>query len=253
MYEHPTGPHRRDFKEFVDTMIQSNAVRPNPAIQVGEIALQSGIEKRRLYDLMNVLVSCDVCMKVDTRTYRWLSLGNVGSAIFRIAGQVEIAAREKCFEEMFRLQESPSIGLMATTFIGTFLYFNAQTMNIRTVAWMMANDRAHFKPIIRRLYLVAFLLERIGLFRHDQKIGDYRILIAVDEVCRTNLVRMGREKRFAAESIDGYLNRLDEPYLRAVFGNRKEMLEVKYRASAMEEGDIVKLPIEVARMKSLKT
>ena len=219
------GTRRRsDFSDFVDRLIARNEKRPNQAIQINRLAFENGIEKRRLYDLMNVLVACNICTKIDTHNYRWLSLGNARIAVQRVSLELESRALDTPIIDLFVLPSSPSIGLMTTMFIGAFLFFNLASMNIRDASILMASDAAHYKPILRRLYLVAFLLERVGLFRHKQKMGDYEILADVELTCKNSLTELSREGRFPPSSIEYRLNRFDDNYMRVVSDARQKQL-----------------------------
>ena len=216
---------KTDFSQFVDRLIQKNEKRPNGTLQINRLSFEHGIEKRRLYDLMNVLVACDSCAKTDSHSYRWLALKNAKSAVERIAKEIESRAIDTPISDVFVLPDSPSIGLMTTMFIGAFTYFNVRFMNIRDVALLMSTDEAHYKPILRRLYLVAFLLERVGLFRHEQKMGDYELTVDVQSACEKGLVELAQEGRFPPCSIEYRLNRFDQNYMRAAYRDRKEYLQ----------------------------
>lgn len=234
----PGGKRKTDFSQFVDRLIQKHEKRPNASLQINRLSFEHGIEKRRLYDLMNVLVACDVCVKTDCHSYRWASLKNAKSAVQRIAKEIESKAIDTPIASVFVLPDSPSIGLMTTMFIGTFTYFNVPALNIRDVSLLMSSDEAHHKPILRRLYLVAFLLERVGLFRHEQKMGDYEITVDVPHICATILVELVREGRFPPSSVEYRLNRFDQNYLKVAYRDRQEYLrrlpELKMNPNKME-------------------
>ena len=166
---------RNDFSSFIDKLLQHYEGHQGSDIQVNSLALDNHFEKRRLYDLLNVLAACDICSKYDTHTYKWNTILNIHRTVEKIAADFETKALSGTIEDIFRLPDSPSIGVITHKFIGTFLFFNMKIISIRDVAMLMAIDQCHFKPILRRLYLVAYILERIGLFKHSQKKGTYQI------------------------------------------------------------------------------
>lgn len=220
----PFIKRRHDFAQFVDQLIEDHEANPDETIQINLIATEQGVEKRRLYDLMNVLVTCDVCVKTDTHIYRWLSLDNTRKAVQRISREIELRAMTQSISELLTLPDSPSIGLMTSMFIGTFLFFNMPTMNIREVALLLSSVTNQQKPILRRLYLVAFLLERIGLLKHKQKMSDYEIDVNIEAVSLTTFQELSREGLFPPTSIEYHLNRFDGNFFRALFRQRQESL-----------------------------
>lgn len=212
---------RKDFSEFIDTLIQQYDGKQS-VIQVNSISNETGVEKRRLYDLMNVLVACDVCTKTDTHSYKWNGISNFPFAIKRIAKEVEAKAISTEIEHVFLLPESPTIGVMATTFIGTFTYLGLKCMNIRDAALLMSPDEERSKPILRRLYLVAYLLEHIGLLKHAQKIGEYEINADVIQISKESFVELQEEGEFSPDSIEYSLNRFDGNFMKKTHTERRE-------------------------------
>ena len=214
---------RNDFSEFIDQLIQKYEDAPDPNIQINSLSMENNVEKRRLYDLLNVLVACSVCSKTDSHTYRWNSIRKTSESVKKISLELEAKSINETIEEIFELPDSPSIGLITNRFIGAFLFFNLSTINIRDVAALMASDEAHYKPILRRLYLVAYLLERIGLFKHSQKIGEYVIDVDVRSVCRHSLEELAKADEFPPDSIEYQLNRFDDNYLDTVYTARRDV------------------------------
>lgn len=212
-----------DFSEFIDHLIRKYENKPGSMIQINSLSSESSIEKRRLYDLLNVLVACDICDKTDSHNYIWKSINNKINAVEQISYDLENKAiHHYTVEDIFILPDSPSIGLITTRFIGVFLYLNINSLNIRDAALAMATDETHFKPILRRLYLVAYLLERIGLFKHSQKIGEYQLDFDIQATCIKSLEDLARNQIIPADSIEYQLNRFDEHYLQTKFKSRRE-------------------------------
>ncbi|OHT03975.1 hypothetical protein TRFO_28633 [Tritrichomonas foetus] len=229
---------RNDFSDFIDQLIHKYEDAPDPNIQINALSMENNVEKRRLYDLLNVLVACSVCTKTDSHTYKWNSIHNTKEAIKKISLELEARSLKETIEETFELPDSPSIGLITNRFIGVFLFFNLSTLNIRDVASLMACDESHYKPILRRLYLVAYLLERIGLFKHSQKIGEYQIDIDVRDICKNSLNNLAKADEFPPDSIEYQLNRFDDNYLDTIYNARRDVLvDVLRRGYRFQQSD----------------
>lgn len=220
-----TGGRRNDFAHFVDQLIEKSEGKPNLPLQINKIATEYGVEKRRLYDLMNVLVACDVCRKTESHVYRWLSINNAQQAVRRISREIEERAIENGINTLFKLPESPAIGVMTAMFIGSFAFFSMTRINIRDISLLMASDARHYKPVLRRLYLVAFLLERVGLLKHVHKVGDYEITVNVKEICEASLMDLLRDGRFPPTCVEFMLNRFGVNYMTTIHAHRRESFD----------------------------
>lgn len=225
----------KDFSEFIDQLIRKYENNPSSTIQINSLSMENTIEKRRLYDLLNVLVACDICTKADSHNYMWNSIKNGKTAVSRISYELESRAIRESVEDIFVLPDSPSIGLITTRFIGVFLYLNIKSLNIRDAALAMSSDESHFKPILRRLYLVAYLLERIGLFQHSQKIGEYELDVDIKSICIESLEKLAKSQEFPPDSIEYQLNRFGENYLDLIYKTRRMNFIDHLRARKAEQ------------------
>ena len=212
---------KMDFSEFIDKLIKKYNGKENSIIHINSLSLENTIEKRRLYDLLNVMVALGICVKSGSHNYIWKSMDNIKDAFSTISYDIESRSIYESANEIFALPDSPSIGLITTKFLGIFLYLNIKTLNIRDAALFLASDNDHFKPVLRRLYLVAYLLERVRVFKRSSKIGEYQLDIDVDSICIKTLEKLARAEEFPPDSIEYQLNRFDANYLNMIHAARR--------------------------------
>ena len=220
-----TKAKKHDFSTFIDNLIQRFEASPGTPLQINSLSHQSGVEKRRLYDLMNVLVACGVCTRRDTHTFTWNGISSFHIAMQSISKDIEEKALiQKHPNKLFLLPDSPSIGLIAVTFIAIYLYLGVHTYNIRDAAFLMSNGEESSKPILRRLYLVTFLLERIGILKHSQKIGEYSINEDIEAITQRTITNMQREEKFSPDSIEFQLSRFGNNYMESLYSKRQGVI-----------------------------
>lgn len=212
----------QNFSLFIDSLIQKYDGKPDSIIQVNNIANETGVEKRRLYDLMNVLVACEICTKADTHLYRWNGIHAFNTTLKKIAKEVELKAMHTDIEHLFLIPDSPTIGSLTTQFLGAYTYLGIPSMNIRDAALLMSIDEDKAKPILRRLYLVAYLLEHIGIFKHASKIGEYEISADVIQISKETFSELQNDGEFNPKQIEFCMNRFDSNYLNATHSERRE-------------------------------
>ena len=226
MASHPksSGGRKSDYGKFVNNLLTQCEKTPHKTLRINSLSIESGIEKRRLYDLMNVLLACDVCKRIDSHSFRWNGLQNIPSALQQISLHTEKKAATHDLEQLFLLPESPGIGLMTNHFLASFMYFGKVVMNIRDIALLMSVDTEKARPILRRLYLVAFLLERTGLVSHSQKIGEYIIDANILAIQKNTFLTLKQDGIFPAYSVEFMLSRIDDVFLKKLGHYRKSKL-----------------------------
>ncbi|KAK8887272.1 E2F/DP winged-helix DNA-binding domain [Tritrichomonas musculus] len=210
-----------DFSQFIETIIARKESDTDKTIEFNMISEEVGIEKRRLYDLMNVFCSCGVCVKTDAHFYQWKGLNQVEITLLNL-----IKAREsqgiiyKNFQQLFPLPESPSIGLLTTTLLSLFLYLGTQTLILHEVSKFLTSDVKKEKQITRRLYLVTYLLEQMKVLKHGNKNGEYEINYNVNQIVKKALNEISHNDDFPPYSIEYQLNRFDDSYILNVHQTR---------------------------------
>jgi hypothetical protein len=215
------SPGKHTFSEVIDWIVRTFESHPHSSLQLNSLVTETGVEKRRLYDLVNVLIACGICTKTDTHTYLWLGLNSFRSTARRIAREIESRSMRYELEKLFVLRDSPAIGVLTSSFIGVFLHFGPSEINIRDAAVLMSADEASAKPIRRRLYLVAFLLEHLGLVKHSDAIGGYEFAADISSIAIEVLGELAAAQQFPPDSIAYQLNRIEKPYLRRLHANRR--------------------------------
>jgi hypothetical protein len=218
------SPGKHKFSEVIDWIVRTFEGHPQSSLQINALSSEAGIEKRRLYDLVNVLIACGICTKIDTHLYRWHGLSAFRAAAKQIGREIETRAMRHGMKSLFLLPESPTIGVLTSGFIGMFLHFGPAQINIRDAAILMSSDEVGVKPICRRLYLVAFLLEQLGLVRHSGSIGGYEFSPDLTMITIEIVSEMAMTKQFPPGSIAGQLNRIEEPFVRRLHIQRRAEL-----------------------------
>lgn len=217
-----------DFSQFISAIISRKETEEDKTIEFNLISEEVGIEKRRLYDLMNVLCSCGVCVKTDSHIYHWKGLNKIELTLVDLVKKKENQGiLYKNFQHLFALPESPSIGLLTTTLLSIYLYIGTQTLILHDVSKFLTNDTKKEKQITRRLYLVTYLLEQIKVLKHGSRNGEYEIVYNVKEIVKKALNEISSNDDFPPYSIEYQLNRFDDSYIMNIHQIRyKEYLSI---------------------------
>ncbi|KAH0791367.1 hypothetical protein GPJ56_004722 [Histomonas meleagridis] len=241
---------KNGFSEFIINFLKQYENKIDFIIQINQLSIDSGVEKRRLYDLLNVLVACGICIKAGPHAYQWKGLSTLSNLLPSISRDIEIKALTEDLDKLFYLPESPAIGTLAINFLGIFVYFGTQSLNIRDIAVFLSPDEEKSKPILRRLYLVAFLLERIGILKHSTKVGECLINADLKELTKSTLTALSVEGRFPPDCIKYQLNRFDDLYVTRLQAERKSQL-ISQLQSKINQANIQKQSQEIQKVQQI--
>ena len=225
-----------EFSHFISTIIARKESDTDKTIEFNLISEEVGIEKRRLYDLMNVLCSCGICVKTDAHVYQWKGLNQLEITLLNLIKMKESQGiLYKNFQHLFPLPESPSIGLLTTTLLSLYLYLGSQTLILHEVSKFLTNDSKKEKQITRRLYLVTYLLEQIKVLKHGARNGEYEINFNIKDIVKKALNEISSNDDFPPYSIEYQLNRFDDSYIMNLHQIRyKEYLSIVKNISSSQ-------------------
>lgn len=192
-------------------------------ISLGNLALSLGIEKRRVYDIINVVSSLHMAVKVCKDRYNWYGNQNLS----RLLTQLKAYALINKFDEQikavlqnqFTLSESKEsdspyikitrgdrsvfeenrIGILCQKFIMLFLVCNNDVaLNMGTISKLILTGDVQEKTGMRRLYDIANVLEALDLIkRYHYKIMKkpaFKYCGPVINIDRTNCEKLMPEK-----------------------------------------------------------
>lgn len=241
-----TAKRKSEFSGFIESLVRRFEGVPQHYLQINTIASETGVEKRRLYDLMNVLVACGICTKTNAHTYKWEGLAAFQPAIAQILKETEIRSIKHHLDTLFLVPDSPTIGMLTSYFLGIFVFLGLNTIGIRDASLIMAQDDERSKAVLRRLYLVAYLLEHTGLLKHTQKIGEYTISEDLPAVTRRVIEEIVGEGEYPPDRIENKLNRIDANFVRNLHEHRRgelaRLLQLRTMASDDSQGSGIGMP-----------
>ena len=210
---------RQQFGVFIHRVIRQLQLSMNVPVRFADIA---DCDKRRQSDLFNILDALQVFGHVSDKLVVWRGFGATTAAYVRKGVENEIKSYTHTIQEIFRVGTSPSLGTLVENFVSLYVYLGVDCLNIREVVNLMADSPEQAKKVLRRLYLVVFVLEQVGLLVHGFEYSSYVLKQPLDVILTAIFQEVPRLCVFPEESVEALLNRLDTVYIRSLHKARHE-------------------------------
>ena len=142
-------------KRFLDLFIfEDQAI-----VELDKISEQLGVERRRIYDIINILESLQVIKRTGKNNYQWNGIKSIVKTIQHYETHPGVL-------EMKQLKKSKSLEILSTGFLHLFLHWKSK-MTLDEAAKMLVGqiEPEKLKTKIRRLYDIANVFKSLGLLQ----------------------------------------------------------------------------------------
>lgn len=213
---------RNSFGEMIKEMTSGDT-----EISIDYMVRRKKYEKRRLYDLLNVLCTLEICTKVDRQNYVWIGLGNVREVMINMARKLELTVMACDDVSVLRLGESAHLTVVVNSFMWAYFYFGVNCLNVQYAARLLAREIRDAKRILRRLYLVTQILDRVQLVVHTNRRGEYKLTFDATDIVTEAFQRIKASGEFPPDSILAKMSTIDKRYLTNVHQERSRRANMK--------------------------
>ena len=157
------------FRNSIYSFIHDIEVFDPTIVNVVSTCERYKFQKRRFYDVVNVLESIGCCHKLKSDSIQWLGLSNVPLYLRSLQRKYNVHIIGTKVEDIFKTDISIVISQLTQLFILCFLVFHIQTLNIKHVAHFLARHNHRYKTTLCKLYQIAHILEAAEILKHTSK------------------------------------------------------------------------------------
>ena len=214
---------RQQFGAFIHRVIRQFELSPNIAVRFADIA---DCDKRRQSDLYNILNACEVFNHISDKLITWRGFGATTAALVRLGVHNERASHNQPMLSLFAVGQSPSLNSLVKTFLSFYVFLGVDSINIQEVSVAMAENPDQAKKILRRLYLIVFVLEQAGLLEHGYEHSNYILKQPLDIIITAVFQESLRLRMFPEGSVESLLKKLDRVYITTLHQRRREYYQI---------------------------
>ncbi|GIX87303.1 transcription factor E2F7 [Caerostris extrusa] len=161
-------------KKFLDMFPPYPDKESKIIVSLDDVCSKLDVERRRLYDIVNVFESVDMLKKEAKNKYKWFGQTYLKSALYKIklaAEHENVLAKLK-----FVFKKEKSLAIMSQRFLMLFLVSSSKVISLGVAAKVLngfqkTERSAQIKTQIRRLYDIANVLSSIGIIQKDVTVG----------------------------------------------------------------------------------
>lgn len=206
-------------------------------ISIDQLVRRKNYDKRRLYDLFNVLTTVGICAKLEPKHFAWLGDDSVHDTCRAMAVDLELkCVVDKDDISVLRVDDNSHLSVIVTKFIQSFFYFGKDIVDVQDISLCMARSPGRSKLILRRLYLISQILEEVGVMQHTLARGKYKLCMDVLGIVKQAFRQLLSGNKLPIESVLAKMNDVDDDYLRRLHAERQHLLSVrKSRRSGSDE------------------
>ena len=209
-----------------DKLIQELQLEQNQ-ISIEQLVRRKSYDKRRLYDLLNILTTLGICAKLENKEFVWIGTDSVRDVILAMATDLELQCATTDDISVLQVDDNTHLSVIVTKFIQSFLYFGKNTINVQDIAYCMSQKPDRAKRILRRLYLITQILEEVGVVEHTSDRGKYKLVMDVHPIVKQAFRQLMNENKLPVESILSKMNDVHDDYIRRLHYARDQMLHLQ--------------------------
>lgn len=210
---------------MVQQIIAGHSDKRGEVVNIGSIAAEVNVEKRRIYDLFNFLASLNICKRMSPQSYLWIGMEEMMKKLRALF--IDCETRYQIGENLevrFEENSSPTIEELTIKLLMVFMYYMGTPLNLRVVASLLAPNQEKERPMLRRLYLVTYFMEQVGLVTHHSNVGSYTAIFCTDDFLVDTMNTLLSQKALPMTCLLSLMSRVDVRFVDNIRQKRKAQL-----------------------------
>ena len=148
------------FSDMISSFVSFAESNGKSNYTISNLCERFGFQRRRLYDVINVLETIGLCEKTSVDTISWVGMAYIPIKMQKLAENHHMTM----FENSLNQPNSPiSIGELTKSFLMCYLYLKKRSIDIKNVGRMLSHANGRYKTTLCKLYQITHILEAAGI------------------------------------------------------------------------------------------
>ena len=160
------------FRKSIHEFIEYAEKCPSKTHTISTISEKYQIQRRRLYDFVNVLEAAGACTKTSVDTIYWDGLYNVSIKLSNLYLLSQSLRAQLNFNMIFRDKNSISISHLTENFLLCFFLSKTNTIYIKRICAFLSRENGRYKTTLCKLYQISHILEAAGIISKSSLPGE---------------------------------------------------------------------------------
>lgn len=165
---HSQQKSAENFASSIKKFVNYVSATPNTTLSLIHLCKEFHFQRRRFYDVINVLEALEVCRKTGVDEMIWYGKSHFKKLIDEIRGNGQVIDRD--------IDQCISISGLTTRFIRAFFYFKSQTINIKEIGSFLSRENGRTKTTTCKLYQISHILEAAGIVEKTVLPGEIKLI-----------------------------------------------------------------------------
>lgn len=163
------------FRSAIQSMITDSEADGNQLYNLLNLCDIYGFQKRRLYDVVNVLEVVGACKKVTSDSIRWIGISQVPETLRQLQVKYGTNKPSATLEQIFPSEKCVSITHLTSSLILFFFALRKKTLDIKQIGIFLSRQNGRYKTTLCKLYQISHILEAAGIVAKSQIPGEIAI------------------------------------------------------------------------------
>ena len=171
----PFIKQKSNFKESALALIRTCEQRKGMILNSQYLSKNLNMERRRFFDIINVLDAIDFCKKIDAESFLWKGPEHARRKILQMAINRGVFDSTKTLNDIFPDQKCISITQISIDLLLFFLALQVKRIDLKDLSFFLSRTNGREKTMICKLYQSAAIFELVGVIEKTNNIGEFAI------------------------------------------------------------------------------
>lgn len=151
------------FRRSIQALINKTESHPPKDYHIPSICSSCGFQKRRFYDVINVLEAVGACWKKSVDVIVWKGLAQIPETLRLLQYHSATNGVNSTMEDIFPNEKCISISHLTVSLVLFFFALRKRSLHIKQVGIFLSRHNGRYKTTLCKLYQITHILEAAGI------------------------------------------------------------------------------------------